>query len=80
MNETTARSRNLSRKGTWRTYTTADGLTGLHVEHIAEDTQGYLWFATINNGVNCFDGDEFQTFTTRDGLCGNQVYIVSTGE
>ncbi|MBI4288192.1 MAG: hypothetical protein HY671_07190, partial [Chloroflexi bacterium] len=64
----------LSHKGTWRTYTTADGLAGLLVEHIAEDREGYLWFATATGGVTRFDGDEFRTFTARDGLCGDQVY------
>jgi signal transduction histidine kinase/ligand-binding sensor domain-containing protein len=65
----------LSRKGTWRTYTTADGLAGLQVEHIAEDQEGYLWFATLT-GASRFDGDTFQNFTTHDGLCGDQIYAL----
>ena len=64
----------LSNKGIWRTYTTADGLAGLQVEHIVEDQEGYLWFATCSGGVSRFDGDEFRTFTTRDGLCSDLVY------
>ena len=63
----------LSRQGTWRTYTTRDGLAGLQVEHIVEDRDGFLWFATLNGGVSRFDGDEFRTFTSRDGLCSNQI-------
>jgi len=61
-------------KGAWRTYTTADGLAGLQVEHIVEDQEGYLWFATASGGVSRFDGDEFQTYTTRDGLCSDLVH------
>ena len=61
-------------KGTWRTYTTADGLAALQVEHIVEDDDGYLWFATCSGGVSRFDGDEFSTYTTRDGLCSDLVY------
>ena len=76
MNETTDFGRKLSHQGTWRTYTPADGLAARRVEHIAEDQEGQLWFATSSSGVSRFDGDEFQTFTTRDGLCGNQVYVV----
>ena len=38
--------RPLDRRGTWRTYSTADGLPGVRIEHIAEDGEGYLWFAT----------------------------------
>ena len=54
----------LDRKGTWRTYSMADGLAGMRIEHIAEDSEGYLWFATWDNGVSRFDGDEFRTFYT----------------
>ena len=66
----------LSMNGTWRTYTTADGLAGLKTEHIAEDSEGYLWIATVSSGVSRFDGDIFHTFTMQDGLCGNQVYAI----
>ena len=58
----------LDRTGIWRTYSMVDGLAGLRVEHIAQDSEGYLWFATWDNGVSRFDGDEFQTFTQQDSL------------
>ena len=45
--------------GTWRTYTTAAGLASLRAEHITEDHDGYLWFAT-NGGVSRFDGSPSQ--------------------
>ena len=67
----------LDRTGTWRTYSIADGLAGMRVEHIVEDIEGYLWFATWNNGVSRFDGDEFRNFTRRDGLISDSVYFVS---
>ena len=54
--------RSLDRTGTWRTYSMADGLAGMRIEHIAEDSEGYLWFATWDNGTSRFDGDEFQQF------------------
>ncbi|MDE2801083.1 MAG: hypothetical protein OXI94_20660, partial [Gemmatimonadota bacterium] len=66
----------LDRTGTWQTYSMADGLAGVRVEHIAEDSAGYLWFATWDNGVSRFDGDEFQNFTRRDGLISDRVYFV----
>jgi transcriptional regulator with AAA-type ATPase domain/ligand-binding sensor domain-containing protein len=65
-----------SAKGTWRTYSLAEGLCGIQVEHIAEDHEGYLWFATYDNGVSRFDGDEFRTYTRTSGLCGNQVMCI----
>ncbi len=64
------------RKGTWRTYSIADGLAGMRIEHIAEDSEGYLWFASWDNGVSRFDGDEFQHFTRQDGLVNNRVYFI----
>ena len=69
--------RSLDRTGTWRTYSMADGLAGMRIEHIAEDSEGYLWFATWDNGTSRFDGDEFQNFTRQDGLVNDRVYFVS---
>ena len=66
----------LERTGTWRTYSMADGLAGVRVEHIAEDSEGYLWFATWDNGISRFDGDEFQTFTRQNGLISDRVYFI----
>ena len=69
--------KSLNRKGIWRTYTIADGLPGQRIEHIAEDSEGYLWFATWDNGVSRFDGDEFQNFTKQDDLVSDRVYFVT---
>ena len=68
--------RSLDRTGIWRTYSMADGLAGMRIEHIAEDSEGYLWFATMDNGVSRFDGDEFQNFTRQDGLANDRVYFL----
>ncbi len=69
--------KSLNRKGTYRTYSIADGLAGMRIEHIAEDSEGYLWFATWDNGVSRFDGDEFQNFTKQNGLVNDHVYFIS---
>ena len=68
--------KSLDRKGTWRTYSMTDGLTGMRIEHIAEDSEGYLWFATGDNGVSRFDGDEFRNFTQQDGLINDSIYFI----
>ena len=67
----------LDRTGTWRTYSIDSGLPGQRIEHIAEDSEGYLWFATMDNGVSRFDGGEFQNFTKQDGLINDRVYFIS---
>jgi DNA-binding NtrC family response regulator/ligand-binding sensor domain-containing protein len=66
----------LERTGTYRTYSMADGLAGMRIEHIAEDSEGCLWFATWDNGVSRFDGNEFQNFTKQDGLIDDRTYFV----
>ena len=66
----------LDRAGTWQTYSVANGLPGMRIQHIAEDNEGYIWFATSDSGASRFDGDEFQTFTQQDGLCSNRVFFI----
>ena len=66
----------LNRRGTWQTYSMADGLAGMHIEHIAEDSEDYLWFASWDNGVSRFDGEEFQHFTRQDGLVSDRVHFI----
>ena len=66
----------LDRTGIYRTYSVADGLVGIRISHIAEDSEGYLWFASWDNGASRFDGDEFQTFSQHDGLCNSRVFFI----
>ncbi len=54
----------------------ADGLSGMRVEHIAEDSEGCIWFATWDNGVSRFDGNEFQNFTKQDGLIDDCIILL----
>ena len=60
--------------GIWRSYSLAEGLAGIHVEHLAQDADGHLWITTSDSGVSRFDGDEFRIFTAAHGLSGNQVF------
>ena len=43
---------------------------------IYEDADGAMWFGTDGEGVRKFDGKQFTTFTTKDGLAGNQVRCI----
>ncbi len=40
---------------------------------IAVDTDGSIWFTSINSGVRRYDGSRWSTFTTADGLISNTV-------
>lgn len=53
-------------------YDTRDGLAGSLVYDAIQDKEGFMWFAT-ENGLSRFDGKNFKTFTTKDGLPDNEV-------
>ncbi len=56
-------------------YTIKDGLAGNTVYGVAQDKNGYLFFAT-ENGLSRYDGKEWKTFTVKDGLPDNEVLKV----
>lgn len=47
-------------------------MAGSVVYDAIQDKDGFMWFAT-ENGLSRFDGKNFTTFTTRDGLPDNEV-------
>jgi len=61
-------------EGTWRNYTTKDGLAGNVVYSIAQSPDGTIWAGT-NNGVSRFDGEQWQSYT--HGLGGKHFYAVA---
>jgi ligand-binding sensor domain-containing protein len=42
-----------------------------------EDASGNIWFGTDGEGARKFDGASFTTYTTREGLAGNQVRCIT---
>ena len=50
-----------------RTYTVADGLANNTINKIVRDSRGFLWFCTAD-GISRFDGYEFRSFGTNEGL------------
>jgi signal transduction histidine kinase/ligand-binding sensor domain-containing protein/CheY-like chemotaxis protein len=62
------------RKGTWKTFTTSDGLAGNQINHIGLAPDGRLWLAT-SGGASCYDGRTFENLTTQEGLPSNDVLI-----
>ena len=53
-----------------------EGLPSLRIQNCTQDNTGYLWLAS-NKGLVQYDGSEFITFTTKNGLISNNVTIVS---
>ncbi|HOZ31212.1 MAG TPA: two-component regulator propeller domain-containing protein, partial [Bacteroidales bacterium] len=63
-------------------YTFEQALANDNVRSLEEDNNGFIWIGTIN-GITKFDGNEFTTYSTADGLGGNIVYDIcahSSGE
>jgi len=59
----------------WHTFTQLDGLADNYVRAICEAQDGTLWLGT-SKGLNSFDGDSWQLFTsqsTKGGLPGDEV-------
>ena len=58
-----------------RTITEVDGLASDVILTVFEDSQGRMWFGTIN-GVTRYTDDGFRTFTTEDGLASDAVGLI----
>jgi len=50
-----------------------DGLPSSEVYHVMQDSKGFMWFST-DHGVCRFDGYQFKTFTTANGLADNTIF------
>lgn len=60
-----------------KTYTKKNGLPSLHINNSSQDKTGYIWLAS-NNGLIRFNGNEFTTFTTKNGLISNNINTISS--
>ncbi len=56
------------KRGNWKSYTSTEGLPQLSANKIARGPDGCIWFGDISGGLSRFDGDEFESFTLREGL------------
>ena len=52
---------------------TSEGLPSSEVYDILQDKAGYMWFAT-NLGVSRYNGKQFFTYTTANGLIDNTIF------
>ena len=59
------------RQGLWQSFGVVDGLSA-EVIAMLQDRHGDLWFGS-RDGVSRYDGTQFITFTTEDGLAANRV-------
>jgi PAS domain S-box-containing protein len=60
------------KKGTWKTFTTRDGLAGNEVRKVLPLDDGTVWIGTMG-GLSIFDGAKFKNLSKEDGLPDNRV-------
>ena len=53
-------------------YTVQNGLAGSTVYDVAQDKDGFIWFAT-ETGLSRFDGSHFKNFSSKDGLPDDEI-------
>lgn len=58
-------------------YPVTKGLGAAGVNHIFQDSRGYIWFATQGGGASRFNGKEFKNFTKAEGLIDNDVTYIT---
>jgi ligand-binding sensor domain-containing protein/two-component sensor histidine kinase len=61
---------------TFLSYSTAQGLPQSQVTSIAQDENGFLWVGTLG-GLAKFNGKDFESFTSEDGLLNNRITFLS---
>jgi two-component sensor histidine kinase/ligand-binding sensor domain-containing protein len=61
----------------FRNFTIHNGLGSTSVNNIFQDSKGYIWFANQLGGVSKFDGKNFITLTTANGLINNDATYIT---
>jgi ligand-binding sensor domain-containing protein len=51
-----------------------------YIVSIAVDDQGVVWCGTWGGGLSRFDGTTWKTYTTKEGLPGNHVFMLKQGK
>jgi len=67
------------KRGTWKSYSSEEGLPQLSATQIARGPDGFIWSGEVTGGLSRFDGEEFESFTLREGLQDNHVTALARG-
>lgn len=65
-------------KGSWRSFTSNQGLPSNQVTSVQQAPDGRLWIGTYGGGLACFDGSEFIVYDRSNGLSSNEVIDLAT--
>jgi ligand-binding sensor domain-containing protein len=61
----------------FRCYGPAQGLGQSQAQALLQDRRGYLWIGTSGGGLDRFDGQRFENYSTRNGLPSNIVNAIA---
>jgi ligand-binding sensor domain-containing protein/signal transduction histidine kinase len=53
-----------------------DTLTHVSIPVLYKDREGYLWIGTLGNGLFRYKGDQFERYTTKEGLPGDRIVAI----
>jgi ligand-binding sensor domain-containing protein/signal transduction histidine kinase len=56
-----------------RVFGLQDGLGGLEISALLEDSRGALWIGTVGGGLSRYFHGAIETFTAKDGLAGDSI-------
>ena len=73
----TARGLCQLRDAAFTCWTDRDGLAHGRISKIVEAADGTIWASTLAGGVSAFDGTDFRTYTTADGLASPQILLLA---
>ena len=62
--------------GRFKSYTSADGLTGDRIRRIKSDMKGNLWISFWSSYINRFSNGKFTAFNTSHGLNGKKINAI----
>lgn len=68
-----------SQLASFRNFSVEHGLGQSQVYCSLQDHKGYLWFGTRGGGLSRFDGQNFESFTDKQGLINNYIYSLHQG-
>ncbi len=63
--------------GTYRKYTTADGLVDNSAIEIVRDTRGNIWAASAGDGVSRFNGEHWLRINTQNWLLSDDIITIA---
>ena len=72
----TSRGITLYNKGVLTPYLEGQEINSSYILQSAEDKMGNIWFATFTDGLIRYDGKDWMSFDTADGLSADNIYSI----